>query len=80
MDSIKFVVFDPIKEPEDAESGDDIEIVDPEEEDAALSQVRKANVKLQKSVKDIPGLHPDDKVCEREPTQGCHDWPDSRKC
>ena len=61
-DSVKDKDFDPTKEPEDAESGDEIEIVDPEEEDAALSQVRKANVKLQKSVKDIPGLHPDDKV------------------
>ena len=60
-DSVKDKDFDPTKEPEDAESGDEIEIVDPEEEDAALSQVRKANVKLQKSVKDIPGLHPDDK-------------------
>ena len=61
-DIIKDKDFDPTKEPEDAESGDEIEIVDPEEEDAGLSQVRKANVKLQKSVKYIPGLHPEDKV------------------
>ena len=63
-DNVKDKDFDPTNHPDhgDPESGDEIEIVDKEEEDAALTQVRKANVKLQKSVKDIPGLHPEDKV------------------
>ena len=63
-DSVKDKDFDPTTHPDhgDPDTGDEVEIVDPEEEDPALSQVRKANVKLQKSVKDIPGLHPEDKV------------------
>ena len=59
-DSVKDKDFDPAKEPEDEESGDEVKVV--EEDDAVLSQVRKANAKLQNSVKNIPGLHPDDKV------------------
>ena len=47
-DSVKDKDFDPTKHPDhgDPDTGDEVEIVDPEEEDPALSQVRKANVKL----------------------------------
>ena len=59
-DSVKDKDFDPTKEAEDEESVDDVHVV--EADDPVLSQVRKANAKMQKSVKEIPGLHPDDKV------------------
>ena len=59
-DSVKDKDFDPTKEPEDVESGDEVQLV--EGDDVVMEQVRKANAKLQKSVKEIPGLQPGDKV------------------
>ena len=59
-DSVKDPDFDPSKEKEE-DDDDDVKVVKDIDRDPALDQLKKANLKLQKSVKKIPGLHPDDK-------------------
>ena len=60
-DDIKDPDFDPSKEKEKEEDEDDVKVVKVVGLDPSLEQLQRANLKLQKSVKKIPGLHPDDK-------------------
>ena len=61
-DSFKDPDFNPSKEKVKDEDEDDVRVVKVVGLDPSLEQLQRANLKLQKSVKKIPGLHPDDKV------------------